>query len=139
MDEELEQVRGVYLAELRALAPRLGAWWAAGVARDGEDAFGRRWPTGLAGHPSVLAAFRRAYLAIERLNDERAEDWSPQLPDPLSEDPWGSDAADEKGRPFIRHVEALVDDLEELAPDVFDLVAGLVFVPVGLDDAEAVV
>lgn len=135
MDEELEAIRGPYIASLRELRPRLAAWWERLVERDGEEAAGLRWPTGFAGHPSVIAVFREAFLAIEDLNEERREGWSSSVPDPLEEGSWGVEDP-EPGRPGIRPYDALVHELRELAPDVIGLVEGMVFVPIGLDEDE---
>lgn len=135
MDEELEEIRGRYLADLRGAAPALRAWWTGRAADIGERTMNRRWPTGLAGHPRVIAIFRDAYLEIEALNDRRDAGWRDggrRLADAFDEGAWGAEDPG-PGPGLVRHFGVLVEELDELAPDVADLVAGLVFVPVGLD------
>ena len=66
----LDDVQTRYVAELRAIARELRAWWKRMCALKGEQTMLTRWPTGISGHPRTLAVFRKYYFEIEALNDE---------------------------------------------------------------------
>jgi hypothetical protein len=99
--------------ELKAVAPEILAWWQARAGRTPKKSmdapraksndFEQRWMLGPAGHPRIIAIFRRHLLEVDRLNQE-------------SDDP-------------RRPVALLIDDLEASAPELHQLVAGMVLVP----------
>jgi hypothetical protein len=114
----------------------LTEWWEALLETDGPEAVFRRWPTGPAGHPLVLSVFRRYYLQIEELNRRAEETFQDDPPPRITM--WGEENLG-KPAPLERPVEWLIQDIPEAAPDLADLVGGICFVPVGLNqDNEAV-
>ncbi len=112
-DMSIDEIESAYRKELRELAPELRAWKKAIADVQGLDVVEKRWPTGLSGHPRFIRLFREYYAEIENLN-------------------LGGD---------VRHVhfKVLVDDVMQSDPDLRDVLEGLVFVPVGMDqDGDAV-
>ncbi|TIT80212.1 MAG: hypothetical protein E5W57_03770 [Mesorhizobium sp.] len=133
----LDDVQARYVAELRALAPGLRAWWKRMCAQNGEQTMLTRWPTGISGHPRTLAVFRKYYFEIEALNDEAmlTEEEEDDDDDEITEDMWGEDDDDE-GTDVGDHAELLIYDIEDVAPDIYELVDGICYVPVGLTPDE---
>lgn len=127
---EVEAIQARYVAELRALMPQLSAWWERMIERHGEEGVWTRWPTGMAGHPRVLAIFRDAWFAIEAIND-RLED-SPDPEPPEGEALWGGDD-DEDDADYFDHADWLIHSIGDEAPDLEELVEGLCYVPIGED------
>ncbi|TIL78060.1 MAG: hypothetical protein E5Y89_16625 [Mesorhizobium sp.] len=136
----LDDVQTRYVAELRAIAPELRAWWKHMCALRGEQTMLTRWPTGISGHPRTLAVFRKYYFEIEALNDEAIldeEEDNEDDDDDVTEDMWGEDDDDDdEGADIGDHAELLIYDIEELAPDIYELVDGICYVPVGLTPDE---
>ncbi|NJM82356.1 MAG: hypothetical protein HC844_07555 [Tabrizicola sp.] len=126
---EIDDIQASYIAELRSVAPELRAWFSARIAEDGEDAVLLRWVTGLAGHPRVVEIFRRHYMRIEELNARLEREFLERDQEP-GEGSWGEDETG-KAPLFERHIDWLANDIKSVAPDVYDLVQGMNFVPVG--------
>ncbi len=133
MDPRYAETRDRYVAELRGLMPDILDWWANG-ASDNPDApndFEKRWPAGPVAHPRILEVVRRYFLLVDALNTENRVDSAEPLPsDPESE--WGVEPPP-KPRDFVRPIDIVVNDLERVAPDIYGVMAALVFVPVGED------
>jgi hypothetical protein len=128
------ELQAGYIAELRKIAPAIDGWWE--ELNNGPRAkFAQyRWPTGPAGHPRVLAVFRKYFLLIEEATDEIRR----KPPAPLPENPeemWGRDSMGES-QAVENPTDLLIHDIPTLAPDVKHLALGIVFVPVGMDDYE---
>lgn len=134
MADSIEEIQADYIAALRAIAPSIRQWWDTLLARDGEDRVWLRWPTGPSSHPRVLAVFREAYFRIENLN-RHIRFTFPDADPGDAEGLWGRDETGQAAV-FERHVDRLIFDLQALAPDVADLVDGICFVPVGINQAE---
>jgi hypothetical protein len=132
----LDDVQTRYVAELRAIAPELRAWWKRMCTLRGEQTMLTRWPTGIAGHPRTLAVFRKYYFEIEALNDEAilAEEDDDE-DEEITEEMWGEEEDDE-GTDIGDHAELLIYDIEDLAPDIYELVDGICYVPIGLTPDE---
>ena len=110
-----KQLQRDYIDEIRTLKPKLFEWWLnlTGIEHMNEtpaDEFLETWPFRVSGHPRLLEIFRRFYLRIEELNDA------------------GTDGRSDPS-------ELLIWDIQDEAPDIFKIVAGIVYVPVGLDNA----
>lgn len=140
MDSRFTEILDRYLAEMRAIRPAVLAWWNTHAERAVEELemstarndFERRWPAGPTAHPRVLEVFRRYFLEIDNLNLEIETENKEKLS--TSEHDWGSEADEED--PFQLPIDLLVDDLRTTAPDVYQLVKGMVFVPIGLSPDE---
>lgn len=138
MDEEYKAIQLRYLYEIRTLLPEILAWWAASSTTAAEDLppkgandFERRWPAGPVAHPRILEVFRRHFLEIDDLNMRN------RIERPLHEDAsqsqmWGEDS-DAEGIPFHKPIDVLINSIELFAPDVYVIVRGMVFVPIGVD------
>ncbi|MCO5066550.1 MAG: hypothetical protein M9924_19390 [Rhizobiaceae bacterium] len=139
MDQRYEDIQARYLAEMRQILPEITAWWKANAIRDPSDIttkpandFERRWPAGPTAHPRVLHIFRKYFLEIDALNVEN-ETREPSSAT-ASEEDWGTDEDEEAD--FQLPIDLLVDDLPDVAPDVYGLVKAMVFVPIGLSPDE---
>ncbi|WP_208603647.1 hypothetical protein [Mesorhizobium loti] len=73
---------------------------------------------------------RTYYLAVHALNRE-FETLRPPLDTTPRESDWGTDD-EEADVPFVLPIDLLVNDLESIAPDLYEIMSNLVFVPVGL-------
>lgn len=113
MAASFEELQDAYIEEVRAFKPDLYAWWLAltGIEQMNEtpgEEFLQTWPFRVSGHPRIIAIFRRFYLAVEHLNEVgTAGQTNP--------------------------VDLLICDIQDKAPDIFKIAAGIVYVPVGLD------
>jgi hypothetical protein len=140
MDSRLDEIQQAYIADLRAVMPDLESWWARNVevdVRKGHPSgirigFDLRWPADLAGHPRVLAIFRKYFLEVEKLN---AESYDKVISDDDSESEslWG-DGSEPEAIAQVLPSDLLIHDLEDDAPDLFEVMSGLVFVPICDDD-----
>ena len=138
-----EEIQQAYIDELRLLQPELMEWWKklAGIERLGDPVpaeISNRWPTGYSGHPRVLAVFRNYYLEIDDLNHDALQAAEQPAPEKPSEELWGTN---DNGEPidYRRPVDLLILDIKTKAPDLHKLVAGIVYIPVGLNQFEEAV
>lgn len=140
MDDRYVDIQTRYLAEMRGVLEVVLAWWTArsvtpveGLPPAGLNDFDRRWPAGPVAHPHVLEVFRRHFLEADDLNLEnearRRGDGRPLRT------LWG-EPEDPGALAFVRPIDLLVNDLEHKAPDVYAVMQGLVFVPIGLNPEE---
>jgi hypothetical protein len=133
MDPRYGELQERYIGEMRRILPDLFAWWdgrSSGRFDEPND-FDRRWPAGLVAHPRVLDVFRRYFLLVERINIENER--PPEDPrSALDEASWGQDPPADR-RNYTRPIDLLVNDLEDEAEDVWEVVQGIVFIPVGVD------
>jgi hypothetical protein len=132
-----EDIQAAYVAELRELQPGLMAWWmnVAGLAEIDDPVPAQvalRWPTGYSGHPRVLAVFRKYFFMVEDLNDRGLDQVERPLAPVSAEELWLNPEEPEPVG-FRRPVDLLIRDIERVAPDLHKLTAGIVFVPVGLN------
>jgi hypothetical protein len=142
MDQRYKDIQDRYLAELRQILPSVLQWWeksgvpaAEGVRTTSQIlTFEQRWPAGPAAHPRVIHIFRKYFLEISELNDE-LEDDRYAIDEVDGEDAWGIDEED-IAIPFEKPIDLLVNDLSVSAPDLFEVMQGMVFIPVGMDPAE---
>ncbi|MBZ9683630.1 MULTISPECIES: hypothetical protein [unclassified Mesorhizobium] len=136
MDKRYKDIQAHYLAEMRTILPGVMTWWKAQAVRDAsklvgsapQNEFESRWPAGPTAHPRVLHVFRKYFLEIDNLNLHNESREAPGSDD-IEETDWGAD--DEPEVDFQLAIDLLVDDLPSVAPDVYELVKGLVFVPIG--------
>lgn len=141
--DNYEEVQASYIARLRAIQPGLLLWWSGLTGSpDPNEAppaeVANRWPTGIAGHPRVIAIFREHFLRIDELNEEYLDQREDPEADAGSEDLWGVD--DQGEEVAIRSPQdLLIFDIKDQAPDLAKLVAGLVFIPVGLNQHDEAV
>jgi hypothetical protein len=121
----IEEIRDSYIDELLALQPELEDWWDDLIANEGQVVW-KRWPTGIAGHPRVLAIFRKHYLEIVDWNDaQRLEGEEP-------EEKWGIDSVG-KSRSFEWPIEILIINVRHFAPQLQPIIDGLCFVPMAMN------
>ncbi|RWB10038.1 MAG: hypothetical protein EOQ39_12565 [Mesorhizobium sp.] len=131
---DAKEIRDQYVNELRNILPWLQDWWDGVQTELSPEIAWRRWPTGPAGHPRVLAVFRKYYLQIEASNNSVEE----TPPAQKQSEQWGTDDHGED-QLSERPLDWLIFDIAAIAPDLKDLVDGLCFIPVGIDDEEEVV
>jgi hypothetical protein len=138
MHESYEQLQREYIETLRSVTPAILRWWnercpypaTDPVPREAMTDFHRRWPAGPAGHPRIIALFRKYFFAVQELNKETAaqDDARPREETEV----WGKDV-EPPGRQQVLPIDLLVSDLTNAAPDLFEIMQGLVFVPIGMD------
>lgn len=64
--------------ELYAEEPVLRAWWSKMVSNaENENVIWKRWPTGISGHPRVLAIYRKYYLEIAKVAVQNGNSLNP--------------------------------------------------------------
>lgn len=135
--QEYDDIQNAYIAELDAAMSMLTDWWdRAGENSDIERKTGlprnRRWPTGKAGHPRVIAIFRKYFLQVDELND-----WNQIAFDAFdstaTEDDLWSGSVDEAVLFHRNPRDLLIFDLRDIRHDLFEIMQGMVFVPVGLN------
>jgi hypothetical protein len=134
MAGNIDDIQARYISELRATAPSIRDWWADLLASEGEERAWKRWPTGLSGHPRILAIFRKYYFEIEEYNLHAQERLSSD-PERTGEAMWGEDDEDEDLE-YESHAERLIHNVLDDAPDLEDVVDGICFVPVGMEPNE---
>lgn len=136
----IEEIQRAYIEEMLGIQPELIKWWMK-VARLQKinDApppeVANRWPTAFSGHPRVIEIFRRYFLEIEERNRQMLEKAGKPTPPRDSEDMWGKwDMGDEVD--YHAPADILIFEAGELEPNIAKMVAGIVFVPVGLNQYE---
>lgn len=134
MTDSIETIQAHYIAELRALLPQLESWWDGLLALHGAAAW-KRWPTGYAGHPRVLAVFRKYYFQIEAQNSAALEALVDDDQSPPDEELWGEED-DEDDASVEDQADWLIFSVLDEAPELEDLVNGLCFVPIGMQPDE---
>lgn len=144
MDKRFKEIQDRYIAELRQMAPSILIWWEASQKTDRAATansasgltFEQRWPSGLAAHPRIIDVFRKYFLEVSDLNDELEDErYEARERRVEGEAAWGIDDADD-AIPFEKPIDLLVNDLEANAPDLFEIMQGMVFVPIGMDPSE---
>lgn len=142
--EQYAEIQTRYIEDVRTVLPNVLDWWYAQAQSDASNirtadtanSFEKRWPAGPGSHPRILAVFRQYFLEVDDLNLEHEA--QPEKPAPPHEDLWGVDELEE-GRPFVRPVDLLINDIEALDPELFGVLQGIVFIPVGSTPDEGLV
>jgi hypothetical protein len=142
MADSYKELQREYINALRALAPSILQWWnercpypsTDPVPWEARNDFHRRWPAGPVAHPRVLAVFRKYFFQVEELNERTAalEDARSKSTGDEDKEVWGKDVGPPT-RSQVRPIDLLVNDLAYVAPDLFQFMQGLVFVPIGMD------
>lgn len=131
--EELFEHYADDLAEAKAAAE---AWWDALIAeeesRQGDresaiSAVKKRWPTGPASHPRVIAVIREYFLKCHALNDEIETEQSAPATRKRKKDEEEEETVD----PYIFASEWLLEDPTE---GLADFISVLTYWPIGLDE-----
>ncbi|MEM6676348.1 MAG: hypothetical protein AAF675_00595 [Pseudomonadota bacterium] len=136
---EIDDIQARYVEALRAVEPEIRAWWDGMMAAAEDPAEVRlRWPTGPAAHPRVLAIFRDFFFEIEDFNARQEASYEDDRTPPPGEAGWGVEDLGEAPE-LARQVDWLIVDIEEIAPELFDLVEGIVYVPIAWDANEVLV
>jgi hypothetical protein len=138
MNDSYEQLRHQYIETLRSVTPAIIRWWndhcpypwTDPVPREAMTDFHRRWPVGPAAHPRIIAVFRQYFFAVEELNQRSAAEDDAHTDENM--EVWGKDVKPAM-RSQVRPIDLLVNDLATIAPDLFEIMQGLVFVPIGMD------
>lgn len=135
---EFHEVQAAYIEEVRSVMPEILAWWqglfgGADPASEEARPVHKRWPTGPAGHPRLLAIFRKYYLEIDEINDANTIAFEARgEPDIDKEELWANTVEDE-----IVHLEKphdlLINDLQDIDAELYELMRGIAFVPIGLN------
>jgi hypothetical protein len=138
MNASYERLRDEYVEALRSVAPGVLLWWSDNcpypatdpVPKEAMTDFHQRWPAGPAGHPRIIAVFRKYFFAVNALNERTsAQEDAPSQSDTAV---WGRDV-EPAARSQVRPIDLLVNDLATVAPDLFAIMQGFVFVPIGMD------
>lgn len=138
MAESFDEIQEKYIVEMRSLAPAILGWWnercpypaTDPVQREAMTDFHRRWPAGPAAHPRIIAVFRKYFFEVEELNEKSASKEHKRKGKRV--EVWGRDV-EPPALTRARPIDLLVNDLENVAPDLFAIMQGLVFVPIGMD------
>lgn len=135
--DSFEEVQSEYIAEMEELRPFVEDWWNAlfkGADKSSEASrhVWKRWPTGPAGHPRVLAVFRKYFLIIDRLNDINIIEYEKIEPEYDLKNIWKEKIEDRRITLF-KPVDILINELEHSHPDIFEIVRGIAFIPVGVN------
>ena len=138
MSDAYEDIQNRYLGELREVMPKVTEWWNQNAHRQfaelkrssAQNDFEARWLAGPVGHPRILHVFRKYFLETELLNSEN-DDLSEGKKRGQVEGDWGVEA-ERSDVPFYLPIDLLVYDLETLAPELFEVMSCLVFVPAGM-------
>ena len=127
-----------WISELRKEIPKVEIWWEATQSELEAKAEGLsriHWPAGPAGHPRIIALFRKYYFEVHRLNllsDLDLDDEDDDL-----EEGWGTDAEisdeDESGLAPVPPVTLLLKALPDFAPEEAQFMRKFVFIPIGED------
>lgn len=135
MNRDFEQLQRDYIEALRPVVAAALRWWNTHCPYphtelrpfDEMAPFHRRWIAGPAAHPRVLAVFRQYWFQVQDLNDHFAS-----APAALHVD---VDTPDKNlsapARPRELPIDLLVNDLSTIAPDLFEVMQGIVYVPIG--------
>lgn len=134
-----KEVQKKYIAEMRNLQSVLLPWWMdiAGINEPNEMPplkVSLRWPTAFSGHPRAIEVFRRYFIEIEDLNNERENTSEKYINSTFI---WGEEL-ENTDFDVIKPADLLIFDIEYLAPDIYKFVSGIVFVPVGLNQYDEV-
>lgn len=143
MHPDFETLRDDYLQALRPVVADALRWWDAHCPYPHTDPrpfeamapFHRRWIAGPAAHPRVIAVFRDHWFRVEALNDRlqaEAARAGTANDAPDGEAAWGVDVPP-PAVPRQRPIDLLVNDLASTAPDLHEVMQGLVYVPIGTD------
>ena|SRR6187402_800544 len=127
MNEQYKQLRTDYINGLRTIIPAIIHWWSDNcpyhwrdeVSNDDMTDFHRRWPVGPAAHPRIIDLFREYYFKVWELNNKLAAEEKAMIVKPVTIS-------------FQRPLDLLINDLSTVAPDLFEIMEGFVFVPVGM-------
>jgi len=138
MADSFEEIQEKYIEEMRSLAPAILRWWnercpypaTDPVPKDAMTEFHRRWPAGPAAHPRIIAVFRKYFFEVEDLNEKSASEENKRKGERV--EVWGRDV-EPPALMRARPIDLLVNDLANVAPDLFEIMQGLVFVPIGMD------
>ena len=136
MDKTHEDIQADYIAALKNDIPIVLDWWHSNcpypptkpVSWDDMNDFHRRWPFGPAAHPRIVARFREYYFQVEALNESIAQSPAEQAEAPR----WGEDVPPPE-RKVVRPVDLLINDLYNLEPDLYDVMQGFLYIPIGMD------
>ena len=145
MDNDHTKLFEAYVMEMRDSMSLALEWWEE-VLSDEKKRIGggadeailrvkRRWPFGPAGHPYVIATYRKFYLACEQINEEQAKLQSPDHSDVQpNETEWGVEGQpySEDGSPISGWV-LLIDSLRGKHNDIAMFLNGFVFNPIATD------
>lgn len=137
MPDSFDSIQENYIAEVRALKPILFDWWMklTGIETMNEppaSVFDENWPFKISGHPRLIEIFRRYYMKTEDLNDQALQDAKTRSENRARPSDW----MEEEAPPVLDRVDPidlLVWDIQEIAPDIYKLAAGIVYVPIGLN------
>lgn len=143
MHDDFRALRDDYVAALRPRVAEALQWWdeRCGYPHteqrpfDAKSPFHRRWPAGPAAHPRVLALLREYWFKVIELNERfeqaRGEADGSEI-DTDADGGWGRDETP----PTIdreRPIDLLVNDLSTVAPELYEVMQGVVYVPIGVD------
>jgi hypothetical protein len=131
MNDLYKQLRSDYINALRSITPEILHWWSDNcryhwtdeVPNEEMTDFHRRWPFGPAAHPRIIHLFRKYYFAVWELNDRLAAEEKKQeedtgiRPETIS---------------MQRPQDLLVNDLSTAAPDLFEIMQGFLYIPIGM-------
>lgn len=142
--DDYDDIFSAYVEELEAAKDEVMQWWDAllaaaspsGDPNEAQQAVRPRWPAGPAGHPRIIDVFRRHYLAIERLNEEKEgeKESQPHEADDLGSgggSGWGE--ADEDEPAILSPQVLLFERLADEEPELAKFMQYFVFISIGID------
>jgi hypothetical protein len=150
---------GQYVEELSRAEAVTARWWqrlldaesARGATpQQAEECVRLRWPVGRAGHPLVLAVYRKFYIACERINEIVGAAYARKIKEAAArgEGDWGAENLeaesatetwDDWGPEWeIDPPRFLVEMLFGRRDDLAELMTRMVFSPIGEEDDRSV-
>jgi hypothetical protein len=146
MHPKFKKLQDEYIDALRPAIGDALRWWEAHCSYPHTEPrsyaemepFHRRWMSGPASHPRVIAVFRDFYFQVQALNDaaDAAEAADAEATDKRTgapeEERWGSDVPP-AWVPRAHPLDVLINDLATIAPDLHEAMQGFLYVPIGMD------
>jgi hypothetical protein len=131
MHSAFKQLRDDYVAALRPVVAETQRWWESHCDYPHTEqrpfaeksSFHRRWVAGPAAHPRVLGLLREYWFKVMDLNERFEQQRRDEGRDSL-----GALLPMHRERP----IDLLVNDLSTAAPDLFEVMQGVIYVPIGI-------
>jgi hypothetical protein len=134
-----KQLRDDYIEALRPVVAETLRWWDAHCGYphteqrpfDAKSPFHRRWVAGPAAHPRVLGLLREYWFKVVDLNERFEQERRNGAGPTPGDEGWGRHQAPPPVH-TERPIDLLVNDLSTEAPELFEVMQGVIYVPIGI-------